>query len=262
MAKGWQAGLALGGCASVVALGAFGALLVSIVGFFFLWPADPHADLPWQELGACSAVRVEVAERDRVRLHVLVEGEPSITAAPGVSHALTGSGEVVLTASDMPAEVWVRCPDLQRLDAGRADVDVVGDVGPELVVRTGSGRVHLQAVRGDLLDVAIEHSGDVDVVGLDVVQARLLSRGSGDLQATGRADTLTLELRGSGSASLFGLRVREAEVHVFGSGDADLQVDERVRARSEASGDVSVCGRGTLEGVGMGSGRVEKTGCP
>jgi len=66
--------------------------------------------------------------------------------------------------------------------------------------------------------------------------------GSGDLTASGKADSAALFLQGSGDIHAVGLKAREVDAKLAGSGDVHLNASERVGGRCAGSGDIHVYG--------------------
>ena len=59
---------------------------------------------------------------------------------------------------------------------------------------------------------------------------------------SGEADVLNANLSSAGDLNSFGLEVREADVSASSAGDADINVSERLRARSSSAGDINYRG--------------------
>lgn len=86
----------------------------------------------------------------------------------------------------------------------------------------------------------VRGSGDLDIRGYDQPELDLTLAGSGDVEASGRAQRLKLTLAGAGDADLGGLEAVDAEVVLSGSGDATVSATGVVDARVSGSGDLDL----------------------
>jgi hypothetical protein len=91
--------------------------------------------------------------------------------------------------------------------------------------------------------LALNGSGDADLERASGAALSLTLAGSGDLQASGAVDQLTVTLSGSGDAELARLVARHAHVTLSGSGDAHVTATEELDANLSGSGDLSYGGR-------------------
>ncbi len=109
----------------------------------------------------------------------------------------------------------------------------------------------------NLESVTTSGSGDVAVNGVNNQRLTLVTRGSGNIRATGRTGNLTATVQGSGNADVRGLAAGRAQVAVHGSGNAWVATSGAVSASSFGSGNVYVLGRpSSLQVSEAGSGRV------
>ena len=100
-------------------------------------------------------------------------------------------------------------------------------------------------------------SGNVTVSGVNNQRLTLVTRGSGNVKATGRTGQLVATVQGSGNADVRGLSAASARVAVHGSGNAWVATSGAVSASSFGSGNVFVLGRpSSLQVSEAGSGRV------
>lgn len=96
-------------------------------------------------------------------------------------------------------------------------------------------------VRADRLDLSVSSAGDIKLeVRAGEIKAGVSS--SGDVTLTGEADMLYANLSSAGDLNAYGLVVREADVSASSAGDADINVTERLRARSSSAGDINYRG--------------------
>jgi hypothetical protein len=122
----------------------------------------------------------------------------------------------------------------------------------------GGGDVVVEASVPRLTSIEASGSGDVDADGIDADVLDVRSDGSADIWLEGTAGRLVLDLDGSGDADLAGLAVREARVAVGGSGDADVRADKRLEVDVDGSGDVRYHGDPALTRQVDGSGELTR----
>ncbi len=99
-------------------------------------------------------------------------------------------------------------------------------------------------------------SGDIDLS----LQAESLSfsvKGSGDIKIKGTTETLSVAIAGSGDFDGDALQAKQATASVRGSGDVDLFVTEQLSADIRGSGDITIKGNPKkIDVQTKGSGRV------
>ncbi len=187
-------------------------------------------------------------------------GSPALTQEKIVLPFVAGDDGLTI---DLRASVHYR-------PGGAAEITVSGN--PDLLahVKLDGGRLSLDCDPGwfaSKLDVNVSGpaiaswkllgSGDLTLSEIAQPQLRLILRGSGDVAATGRADSVDLDIAGSGAARLKALEAKSAQVSIRGSGDAQMT--------ASADADVSISGSGNVELSGgpvmrrseiRGSGRI------
>ena len=122
----------------------------------------------------------------------------------------------------------------------------------------GGGDVVVEASVPTLTGIEASGSGDIDVDGIKADAFEVRSDGSADIALAGTAGRLTVDLDGSGDADLAGLAVPEARVAVGGSGDADVRVGKRLDVDVDGSGDVRYHGDPALTQRVDGSGELRR----
>jgi hypothetical protein len=111
----------------------------------------------------------------------------------------------------------------------------------------------------ELTAFALKGSGTADITGLNGGTTKFVLDGSGDLNAKGKLDTLSLVVNGSGTADLSALEAAKASAMVNGSGDAMVDPRETLAASINGSGQVTYAHEGIkVTSVIHGSGMVEK----
>jgi hypothetical protein len=96
-------------------------------------------------------------------------------------------------------------------------------------------------VKTDQLELSASSAGDIKLeIYAKEIGANISS--SGDVTLTGEADILNGSLSSAGDLNAYGLQVKEADISASSAGDADINVSERLRARSSSAGDINYRG--------------------
>ncbi|HZW15086.1 MAG TPA: DUF2807 domain-containing protein [Brevundimonas sp.] len=86
-------------------------------------------------------------------------------------------------------------------------------------------------------------SGDLSIRAYDQPDLMISIRGSGEVDAAGRTETVELDIHGSGEADLSALETRDADVEISGSGEAAVGPTGAARISISGSGDVDLTRR-------------------
>ena len=97
--------------------------------------------------------------------------------------------------------------------------------------------VHITLPR--LTALGIEGSGDAKLKGLSGGKLGVKIEGSGDVEGSGRVDSLHLVIEGSGDADMGKLDADEVQVRIDGSGDAVVSSEKALDVTIHGSGDVA-----------------------
>lgn len=124
----------------------------------------------------------------------------------------------------------------------------------------GSGDVSVDRITGPRFTGAVGGSGTLAIGQLETEEASLSVTGSGDLDASGTARTVSLDITGSGEIHAAGLIGNSASVSIEGSGDVDLTVLEQAAIAITGSGEVDISGPGVCSVTRTGSGEVRCEG--
>lgn len=119
-----------------------------------------------------------------------------------------------------------------------------------------SSMVHVRVTTPNLRSASLAGSGDVRISGVETDAFALSVAGSGDIVASGNANTLTVKIAGSGSVDASALKTQSTDVHIAGSGDARVQATKTVKGGVTGSGDVEVSGGAKCSVRVSGSGDV------
>lgn len=117
--------------------------------------------------------------------------------------------------------------------------------------------VTITAVVPSLSALSLAGSGEADISGLDGPAFSVALSGSGDVEAHGTAEQVSVTVAGSGDVHLFDLAAKRANVSVTGSGDIEVNAANELSASVMGSGDISYKGTpAKLEKNVLGSGDI------
>ena len=121
------------------------------------------------------------------------------------------------------------------------------------------GRLRITVAAPDVTRFEAHGSHRLEIRDYDQDALRVRLNGSGDVEAYGRARTLDLEIHGSGDAEMEGLSVQDARVAVHGSGSAEVAAAGQGDAAVHGSGDIELKTRpAQINSQVHGSGRVRQ----
>jgi len=190
--------------------------------------------------------------------HVTVTGQAS---SPTIDRTFPWTGKDQLTI-DLPVDVvFVQGAEAKvvasgpkdyinrlRVDGGRISLDG-GDGGDHdrltidaagLRVESDSDRVKITVIAPDVTRFDIRGSGDLDIRRYDHPAIGVSVSGSGDLEASGRVDVVTVDSSGSGYVNLTDLKAKDAVVAVSGSGGGAIFATNKAKVDISGSGDVEL----------------------
>jgi hypothetical protein len=159
-------------------------------------------------------VSIEVEADENLHEYILTE------IRDGVLNVYT---EANIREAEMK-RVYVSMKDISSLKTSSAG-DIVGE----------------SPVKTDRLELSASSAGDIKLeVYAKEIETNISS--SGDITLTGQADILNASLSSAGDLNAYGLEVKEADVSASSAGDADINVSEKLRARSSSAGDINYHG--------------------
>ncbi|MBU1346533.1 MAG: DUF2807 domain-containing protein [Alphaproteobacteria bacterium] len=157
--------------------------------------------------------------------------------------------------------------DRVQLEGSRLSI---GDGDERVVFGWDSGHFRAQSERDELRIVVtapavsrfeLNGSQRLNISGYDQPALSIAVSGSGEVEATGRTEALTLTIDGSGEADLASLATTDATVSISGSGDAVVAPTGRADLNISGSGDIEVASRpATVNQNISGSGDVDLRG--
>jgi len=170
--------------------------------------------------------------------------------------ALSGSGEVVVDvngAESLTIEAEDNIMPLLKTEvhSGRLELGTESSISPTVTI--------VYTISAAVLDgVSVDGSGDITSTGIDASSFAVAISGSGQIEAAGTADMLTVDISGSGSYDGEKLVASVGTVIVSGSGDAVVNVMDRLDAEVSGSGSVEYIGDPNLSSSVTGSGDISR----
>jgi len=147
------------------------------------------------------------------------------------------------------AAVEVRGPRNQverlRLSDGRLTYDDGDNVEVVMFGRRHSERLSITVTAPAVRAFDLYSSGELIIRDYDQPDLALNISGSGEVEASGRTETVDLDISGSGEADLSDLLTRDADIDIAGSGEAAVGPTGAARITISGSGDVELTRRPT-----------------
>jgi hypothetical protein len=213
--------------------------------------------LPFDHDGDTIIVR-ENGKVIRTGRHVRVSGE---RPSPIVDRTFAWTGKDQLTI-DLPvdvvfvqgaeAKVVASGPkgyiDRLRVDGGRIILADSDDIDHDsltidahgLRVESDSDRVKITVIAPDVSRFDVRGSGDLEIRRYEHPTFAVTVSGSGDVQATGRTQTIAIDNSGSGDVELTDLKGVDAVVNLSGSGRGVVFATNKAKIEISGSGDVEL----------------------
>jgi hypothetical protein len=130
-----------------------------------------------------------------------------------------------------------------RLQAGRLTFDEDENTNVVMFGWRDHDRLRITVTAPSVQAFDVSGSGDLLIRGYDQPALAVSINGSGEVEATGRTDTVDLDISGSGEADLSGLLTRDADITISGSGEAAVGPTGAARINISGSGDVDLTRR-------------------
>ncbi len=185
----------------------------------------------------------------------------AVTVGPSIDRTLPWTGKDTLQI-DAPVDVvFVQGPDAKIIASGpkpyldRLSVDggrialADGDDREQASVTINAFGVHVQSeservkitvIAPDVTKFDVRGSGDLDIRRYDRPAISVDVSGSGDVEASGRVELVTVDSSGSGHVDLGDLKAKEAVVDVSGSGGGAIFATAKAKIAISGSGDVEL----------------------
>jgi len=130
-----------------------------------------------------------------------------------------------------------------RLRAGRLTFNDDDDTNVVMFGWRHHDRLRITVTAPSVRTFGLSSSGDLSIRDYDQPDLMVRITGSGDVDASGRTETVELDIHGSGEADLSGLETRDADVEISGSGEAAVGPTGAARITISGSGDVDLTRR-------------------
>ena len=190
----------------------------------------------------------KIAVSGPYEVNVVTGGQGGISAKGGSN--LLDETEVVVDGSTLEIRPKKKKGVRWNWNRGKA-VFTVNAAALHGAAIAGSGGINVDRVTGDF-EGEVAGSGDLRVAQIAGGKVKFDVAGSGEVEASGRADSVGISIAGSGDINAGGLAARSANVSIAGSGN--------VRANASESADVSIMGSGDVDISGGAKCKVSKAG--
>lgn len=222
--------------------------------------------LPFALLAFAAAVPAGAAERrysvtdfDRVQ----VDGPFQVTVTTGLASGASAEGSTEalerISIEVLGSTLRVRA---NRSGWGGYPGERTGPVRIALTTRelraaavVGSASLDVDRVKGLRVDLSVNGSGRLAVVGVESDNLVVGLLGGGRITLAGRTKQLKATIQGSGDLAAAALSADDAQISADTAGSVTVAVARTVKLRANGSGDVEIVGAPscTLEGQGTGN---------
>ena len=159
----------------------------------------------------------------------------------------TGTESLAVTADDNLVSLFT-----SEVKDGTLHLSVAKD-------KSVSGKRPLYKITvNDLRQLGVSGSGTVEATGLDGEALAMSVAGSGEINAAGRIEDLTISISGSGSCNAAALKAKRAKVAVRGSGDLTVNASDELEAIVSGSGSIWYVGSPKITPSISGSGEIRQ----
>ena len=117
----------------------------------------------------------------------------------------------------------------------------------------GNGTAQIGAFQGDALELELVGNGDATIEGVAFKHLALRISGSGNIDISGRGETLDAAVNGVGNIRAENLVVAHAEATITGVGDIYLQATKQIKGEIVGSGHIRYKGRPETPPIGTNS---------
>jgi len=182
------------------------------------------------DLPRCDLTAQPVATATSRNLNWDGNGDRAAIALPANVHYRAGSGDQLVVAGDPAFIAHIQVKD------GLVSLDCNGNfhLGKhERVEVTLPGRRTFKSF-------ALLGTGDVQLNNLSQPAVRVSIAGSGDLQADGKTDNLSVDVKGSGDLKLGDLVAKNVDVDIKGSGKAEVAPQDSLNVDLSGSGTITL----------------------
>lgn len=193
---------------------------------------DPSADVSSASGETTSIITRNLNWTGGSRLSIDVPAEVTYVQGAGNTITLTGPQALV------EATVIEGDRLMLRKDSGVRKSFSLNWKDGELKVDDNALKVTITAP--NINDLSLSGAGNLILQNYDQPSLKVGVSGMGDIEGTGRTDSLTVYISGAGDAELGGLTSRDANVSVSGKGDATLFATGNVNVSVSGMGDVTL----------------------
>lgn len=123
-----------------------------------------------------------------------------------------------------------------------------------------AGKMLVDGLKTDSLDVSVSGAGDVTLTDLDAGNLNFNLSGAGNINLDGAAESLNLHISGLGNFNGGNLQSEDADVAISGAGSATVWAERKLSARISGAGSIDYFGSPNVSENISGVGSVHKIG--
>jgi len=123
-----------------------------------------------------------------------------------------------------------------------------------------AGKMSIEELKTDSLDISVSGAGDVTLTKLDVGNLDINLSGAGNINADGTIENLQVRISGLGSFDGSDLQSQDADVAISGAGNATVWTERHLGASISGAGSVNYYGSPNVNEHISGVGSVRKVG--
>lgn len=140
-------------------------------------------------------------------------------------------------------DIAITMPDIEMMQIdGSGDATIIGVDNKKLeLIIDGSGNLDVIG-KSEYLEIEIDGSGDIDVEKYAGIEVVVIIDGSGDVDIEGQCERLNIEIDGSGDVHAKQLKSVDVRVYVDGSGDSFVYASGSLTFDGDGSGNVDIYG--------------------
>ncbi|MCL2876231.1 MAG: DUF2807 domain-containing protein [Betaproteobacteria bacterium] len=130
------------------------------------------------------------------------------------------------------------------------------------LIARGSGNIRIGAFQGCTFELEQAGSGEAIVQDIAYGHIALTLSGTGNIDISGRGQTLTAKITGAGNIHAENLAVKQAATRITGAGDISINASQRLNNMTSGVGNVRYKGQPQITPVITGVGTIEPTRHP
>jgi hypothetical protein len=148
----------------------------------------------------------------------------------------------------------------ERVSPSKPVTVTITVVGLNQVRFPTAGKMSIEGLKTDSLDISVSGAGDVNLTKLDAGNLDINLSGAGNINADGTIESLQVRISGLGSFDGSDLQSQDADVAISGAGNATVWTERHLGANISGAGSVNYYGSPNVSEHISGVGSVRKAG--